>query len=476
MTKKFFPWRIYWSLFFNLIFVVNALILISLATVFLLGNFLLPSEQLLSFLSVYFFLSLVTAALVAYRFVTPLKRVILKALRLANKKKVSETESLEDVFEEEPGEYQELEAALNKIRRKLKKRRSQLTLERQESQALMSALDDAILTVDPHLNVRFYNSRFANQFVDKSLAEKLTTGESAPLEQIFREPELLVTFRKTIESAQVQTKILKLASLVEGDNKYFTVKVTPLIREKTGELYGAMSIFHDVTEIKMAEQIRTEFVENASHELRTPLTSIKGFVATARDDLQQGKTDQLSYFFKVISRNVDRLSDLVSDMLNLSSLESGGILHKELLDLDELTQELVEGMARNAGEKQILIQVTNQADKLVADSRKVEQVLTNLVGNAIKYIPLGGKIDILWVEDQDCVRLHVRDNGPGIADVHLQRLFERFYRIDKGRSRDVGGTGLGLSIVKHIMQSHGGGVQVKSELGRGSEFICSFPK
>jgi two-component system phosphate regulon sensor histidine kinase PhoR len=255
------------------------------------------------------------------------------------------------------------------------------------------------------------------------------------------------------------------------------VKVSPLREEKGGQkLYGAMALFHDITEIKKAEQIRIEFVENASHELRTPLTSIKGFVDTLKEDVQAGRTDQAGYFLGVISKNVDRLSELVSDMLTLSSLESGAVVKKENIRPIEITQDLMERMSSLASEKQILIQVTNEADGLLADPRKVDQVLSNLVGNAIKYIPAGGRIQIRWEEDERHVILRVIDNGPGIAEVHLSRLFERFYRIDKGRSRDVGGTGLGLSIVKHIMQSHGGGVQVKSESGHGTEFICLFPK
>ncbi|MGZ5279945.1 MAG: sensor histidine kinase, partial [Pseudobdellovibrionaceae bacterium] len=241
-------------------------------------------------------------------------------------------------------------------------------------------------------------------------------------------------------------------------------------------LYGAMALFHDITEIKKADQIRIEFVENASHELRTPLTSVKGFVDTAKEDLQAGRTEQLGYFLNVISKNVDRLTELVGDMLTLSALDSGAAVKKELIRPIEITQDLIERMASLAAEKQIAIQITAEAEELSADPRKVDQVLGNLVGNAIKYIPIGGKIDVRWEEDDQHVILRVIDNGPGIAEMHLKRLFERFYRIDKGRSRDVGGTGLGLSIVKHIMQTHGGSVQVKSELGFGSEFICLFPK
>lgn len=474
--KSFFPWRMFWTLFNTLFILLNLLFLVSLAIASYVIDFRFDSIEPFIVILVYAVLSAAGSAAVAYRFSSPLKRVILKALRIANKKQVAEIDNMEDVLEEEPGEYFELEMALNRIRRKMKKRRMQLAHEREETMTLMSSLDDAILTVNPELKVKFFNSRFANQFLERPQAQELAAGEPVPLEQIFREPEVLDIFHRAVETSESQTRTLKLESLIDGEKRYFSIKVSPLHEEKSQDLYGAMALFHDVTEIKKADQIRTEFVENASHELRTPLTSIKGFVATAKEDLQAGRTEQLSHFLNVISKNVDRLSELVGDMLTLSSLESGASVKKDVIRPDELTQDLVERMASLASEKKILIQTVNHVDSFMADPGKVEQVLTNLLGNAIKYIPVGGKVEIRWDEDKQFVRLHVIDNGPGIAEVHQGRMFERFYRIDKGRSRDVGGTGLGLSIVKHIMQSHGGSVQVKSEIGQGSEFICLFPK
>ncbi len=474
--RSFFPWRMFWKLFNTLFVMLNVLFLVSLGMASYLIDFRLDTTEPLIVIGIFLVLSALGSAAFAYRFTVPLKRVILKALRIANKKQVAEFDTIDDILEEEPGEYFELELALNKIRRKLKKRRIQLAHEREETQTLMSALDDAILTIDPQSKVKFFNSRFANQFLERTQAQVLAAGEPVPLEQIFREPEVLDLFRQTLQTAASKNKTLKLESLIDGERRDFSVKVSPLHEEKSQELYGAMALFHDVTELKKAAQIRTEFVENASHELRTPLTSIKGFVSTAKEDLQSGRTEQLPHFLNVISKNVDRLSELVGDMLTLSSLESAASVRKELIHPDELTQDLVERMSPLASEKEIRIHVINNVDSFLADPGKVEQVLTNLLGNAIKYISPGGKVEVRWEEDAGSVHLHVIDNGPGIAEIHQDRMFERFYRIDKGRSRDVGGTGLGLSIVKHIMQSHGGQVTVKSELGRGTEFICLFPK
>jgi two-component system, OmpR family, phosphate regulon sensor histidine kinase PhoR len=476
--RSFFPWRLFWKFFWTLFFLLNLLFITSLGIASYIIDFRFYSAEPLIVVLIYVVLSALGCAAFSYRFASPLRRVILSALRIANKKQLSETEEMdmEAVLEDEPGEYFELEMALNKIRRKMKKRRTQLAHEREETQALMSSLDDAILSVDLQQKIKFFNSRFANQFLDRSQSESLSNGDPIPLAQIFRVPEILQVFRRTLETRETQTQSLKLDSIIDGEKRIFSVKVSPLREERSDELYGAMALFHDITEIKKAEQIRIEFVENASHELRTPLTSIKGFVDTAKEDLKTGQHEQLGYFLNVISKNVDRLTELVGDMLTLSSLESGVAVKKENLRPNEVTQDLIERMSSLAEEKQIMIKVTCEVESLSADIRKVEHVLTNLIGNAIKYIPVGGKIDIRWEEDDQNVILRVIDNGPGIAEMHLKRLFERFYRIDKGRSRDVGGTGLGLSIVKHIMQNHGGGVQVKSETSVGSEFICLFPK
>lgn len=474
--RAFYPWRLFWKFFFTLVFLLNLLFITSLAIASYIIDFHFYSTEPLLVIAIYFLLSLLGAAAFSYRFSSPLKRVILKALRMANKKQVADVDQTEDILEEEPGEYFELEVALDKIRKKMKKRRIQLAHEREETQALMSSLDDAILTVSPEMKVKFFNSKFANQFLETTNTTALAEGGAVPLTQIFRAPEILEVFKKTIESAENQSTTLKVESLIDREKRIFMIKVSPLREEKSQQLYGAMALFHDITEIKRADQIRTEFVENASHELRTPLTSIRGFVSTAIEDWQAGRTEQLGYFLGVISKSVDRLSELVDDMLTLSALDSGVPVKKENVKPLELTQDLIERMMGLASQKNISVRLINEASGLSADPRKVEQVLTNLVGNAIKYISPGGKIEIRWEEERDFVRLRVIDDGPGIAEIHLNRLFERFYRIDKSRSREVGGTGLGLSIVKHIMQSHGGSVQVKSELGQGCEFICHFPK
>ena len=281
----------------------------------------------------------------------------------------------------------------------------------------------------------------------------------------------------TLESGAVARFQQKMPTILEPQGRYFSIAVSPLREEKSREVYGAMLLFHDISEIKKAEQIRIEFVENASHELRSPLTSIKGFLETAREDLAEGRPEMVPQFLGTISKSVDRLSDLVNDMLTITSLENRNGLKLELIHPEMLTQEVFERLAQQASDRRIMLKLVDESAAFKADYVMMERVLENLVGNAIKYIHEGGQIEVRWQLDRPNKKLilHVKDNGPGIAEEHMDRLFERFYRIDKGRSRDVGGTGLGLSIVKHIVQSHGGTIGVQSKLGQGADFICEIP-
>lgn len=405
-------------------------------------------------------------------FVRPFYLILLKAISISNKRVVESFSSdFEDQLALESG-FVDLERALDKIRRKLKKRKEQLAFERSEFEALLTSLDEGVISIDLNEQVRFYNSRFATQFMDRTTIESTA---SISLAQVFRKPEVLSLFREVKANNQLSKKLLRLVSLREENLRYFAVTVSPLLDQKTKIPYGLLGVFHDVTELKKVEQVRMEFIENASHELRTPLTSIKGYVETLKEDFALGTTEQAEHFLKVISKNVNRLTDLVADMLKLSKLESQSDCAREEFATQDLTLEVIERVSALAQDKRIMIQSSCEAQSIWADYSKVDQVLQNLIGNAIKYIQVGGQIHVRWQKTHDEYLLIVQDNGPGIAEEHLSRLFERFYRVDKGRSRDDGGTGLGLAIVKHIMQTHEGYITVKSQLGVGSEFVCHFP-
>jgi two-component system phosphate regulon sensor histidine kinase PhoR len=420
------------------------------------------------------FFSIFVAAFSSYRFTRPLQRLTLKALRISSKRVYGNLvdPSDDDLLEDELGDISELDVALNHIHRKMKKRKSQFLQAQEESQAFMSAVAEGLISVSLEEKILYFNSQFAAQF--------LTTDQvHAPvlrLSDAIRSWDVMEGFSKTIKEGKGHRFTVKLTTLVDNAPRYFAVSVNPIRNAKTKAIYGVVGIFHDITDLKKVEQVRIDFVGNASHELRTPLTSIKGYVETLKEDVKTGQIDQAGKFLDIVSRNIDRLMDLVSDLLSLSTLESQPELRMEMIHPLQISEHIVSEMAVLAAEKNIAIRVIGEVPPFMADAGKVEQVLRNLVSNAIKFIPAGKTVQIRWESDgPKSIVLKVIDNGQGIPEEHLDRLFERFYRIDKGRTRDAGGTGLGLAIVKHIMQIHGGTVSVKSNPEKGSEFICVFP-
>ncbi|MNK06197.1 Alkaline phosphatase synthesis sensor protein PhoR [compost metagenome] len=466
-----FPWRVFWKFFFYQVVAFNilALAVMSLLDVRYHLRAFLFNEALLNF----FFFSLVVAALTSYRFCRPIQRMISKALRISSKryaKDLSDSED-EDLLDDEVDEYSELDGALNRIQRKMKRKKEQLAQEREEAQAFMSSVQEGVISMTPDQKILYFNSQFAAQFLDPAqITEPLT------LKDIFRIPEIIEGFTKVLAEGRVYRFTIRLNTKVDNQSRFFAVSVNPLRKAKSREVYGAIGIFHDITELKKTEQVRIDFVGNASHELRTPLTSIKGYVETLKEDVRTGHVEQADRFLTIISRNVDRLIELVNDLLSISTLESGSELQLELVNPLQISEQVVTELMVMASEKNQSIRVVGEVPPFMADARKLEQVLRNLVSNAVKYIPNGKTVQIRWEsDDKNNVVLRVIDDGPGIPEEHHDRLFERFYRIDKGRTRDAGGTGLGLAIVKHIMQSHGGTVTLKSSSEKGSEFICTFP-
>jgi two-component system phosphate regulon sensor histidine kinase PhoR len=249
-----------------------------------------------------------------------------------------------------------------------------------------------------------------------------------------------------------------------------------IITNAAGEREGTILVFHDLTRIKQLERQREEFVANVSHELRTPLSLIKGYVETLLDGARN-QPETAEHFLKIIERNANRLDLLIQDLLTISALESGRMKLDLLpVNLRALAEKVFVQLRPKAEGKQT--QLVNELPELTAngDANRLDQVLTNLVDNAIKYGRASGTITVGGKKrDDGTLEIFVRDDGPGIPPESLGRVFERFYRVDKARSRDQGGTGLGLSIVKHIVQAHGGEVRVASEPGQGATFFFTVP-
>ncbi|MGQ0504064.1 MAG: sensor histidine kinase [Myxococcaceae bacterium] len=248
------------------------------------------------------------------------------------------------------------------------------------------------------------------------------------------------------------------------------------VRPLGGDMPGSSAVFHDITELRRLEQIRKDFVANVSHELRTPITAIRGYSETLKAGALRDEQNA-PQMVDIIHRQSERLSELVSDLLELSQLESGQLQLRTVdVSLKDLAERAADAVRPKAQGKGITVDLDISGDlRASADDRAVEQVLINLLDNAVKYTPAGGKVRVTGSTDDEGVRVQVQDSGVGIETKHLPRVFERFYRVDKGRSRDMGGTGLGLSIVKHLTTAMGGDVKVSSQPGVGSIFSVVLP-
>jgi two-component system phosphate regulon sensor histidine kinase PhoR len=288
-----------------------------------------------------------------------------------------------------------------------------------------------------------------------------------------RVPEVAEIVKRTDYEGRVIDHELRMPG---GPERWLQISAAAISSVERRRL-GTVLVFHDLTRTKRLERTREEFVANVSHELRTPLSLIKGYTETLLDGAKDNQ-EVSTRFLQTIARNAERLKLLIEDLLTISELESGRVtLNIQTMDLCDLVDKVVEDFkSRASGRNVVLI---NDVPELSvrADSIRLEQVFSNLVDNAIKYGRQGGRVNIgISRSDGGKVEVFVRDDGPGLPPESLERVFERFYRVDKARSREQGGTGLGLSIVKHIVQSHGGRVWARSEPGQGATFFFTLPE
>ncbi len=347
--------------------------------------------------------------------------------------------------------------------------RQQLALEQAEAQrqALFNSMAEGFLLVDRDGRIQATNQALHQFFQIRSEAR------GKPILEVFRLHELVDAWREAIQNGASTTIELELPT---PDQRCFEVSVAPL-PSRYGGFEGCLCIFHDLTRVKQLENTRKEFVANVSHELRTPLTLIKGFVETLLDGAKDDP-EVSDRFLQMIDKHTDRLTFLIEDLLTISRLESGQIvLNLQPTSLREIGEHVFGDLQSRADERRITLDnQIPEAPQVLGDGDRLQQVLFNLIDNAIKYGRTDGRVTLgARTREDSMIEAWVQDNGPGIPPDSVDRVFERFYRVDKARSREQGGTGLGLAIVKHIIQSHRGEVWLKSDLGSGSTFYFTLP-
>ena len=303
-------------------------------------------------------------------------------------------------------------------------------------------------------------------------------GIGKPLQDVVRHDQVLHLLAGSLSDREERSE--ELAVGVDGSERIFQVQ-TAMVRDEDMQIMGVVAIFNDITELRNIERMKTEFVSTVAHELRTPLTSIKGFIRTLLDDTEGFyDRDTQQEFYNIIDQECDRLVRLISDMLNVSRIEAGRPLQLnwQPVDLPTLIEKVLAAQRATTifTERHGLeAEIVGELPTVTADPDKVDQILTNLVSNAIKYSPEGGTIKLRAWLDGDHVSVSITDCGIGIPKEHLGKLFTRFHRVDTGDTRKAGGTGIGLYLVKHLVETHGGKITVDSEVGQGSTFTFTLP-
>jgi two-component system, OmpR family, phosphate regulon sensor histidine kinase PhoR len=350
-----------------------------------------------------------------------------------------------------------LAITLDKTARQLEINFRSLEDNRQQLETLLNSMDDAVVAVSHRREVVWFNGA-----MERLAASSISVG--TPLIRAVRDPDLLRVVAEVLEHRKVQS--VTLFSVAPG--RTFGMTSAPL---PDG---GAVCVLRDSTEIARVERTRRDFIANVSHELRTPLTSLLGYTETLMDESTDAKARD---FLEIIRRNAQRMSRLTEDLLTLARVESGeDRLQPAAVSTRDLLRDAQASFGEVAKTRGLTIEIAESPEiQVFADKDAIHQVFANLIDNALKYASGSKKIEIGAKERSGNVEFYVRDFGSGIPSEHLSRLFERFYRVDKARSREAGGTGLGLAIVKHIVLNHGGQAGVTSELGHGSVFWFRLP-
>ncbi|MFA5410810.1 MAG: ATP-binding protein [Candidatus Omnitrophota bacterium] len=406
-------------------------------------------------------LSLVLGSLLTQATIKPINKIILASRRF------SAGEFSHKILIDTRDEIGELAATLNKMAEGLEAKIKEVEIQNQHLRAILRTMVEGIIVTDKSGRIISINPT-----VEKIFNITQQGAEGKLLLEAVRNNDIAEIINAVLKNGKFISQELNLVLPAQG---IFKINASPIFEKDA--VIGCLLVIHDITEMRRLETMRRDFVANVSHELKTPLTSIKGFVETLLEGAMEDRENS-RHFLGIIQNHSERLNNLINDLLDLSHIESREI-KLEITDfsLRGLTEEVLSGFKSKAKEK--ALEITNALDKALsvkADKDKIEQVLTNLADNAIKFNRQNGTVRIYSEGLGEKIKVTIEDSGIGIPAKDLSRIFERFYRVDKARSRELGGTGLGLSIVKHIVELHGGSVGVESSEGLGSKFWFTLPQ
>ena len=365
-------------------------------------------------------------------------------------------------------ELGELARAFNHMSEQIRARIEEVVAGKARLEAVLLSMFEGVMVLDADGKIRLMNERLKDylKVEDNPIGKKtLEIIRNIEIQEIV---DKSLKVKKGLESREI--------SVLVPDERILSIHATPIINKSKTE--GSVLVFYDITDLRRLEKIRQDFVANVSHELRTPISSIKGYAETLLDGALDDKKNAKD-FIEIIYSDSERLASLINDILDLSKIESGQFKFiMEPISLTPIIRKVVKLLAKQAQSKgiKVTLDIPDSASQVIGDKERIAQVILNLLDNAIKYNCLNGEVKISYKEDKKFLEASITDTGLGIPRKDLSRVFERFYRVDKARSRELGSTGLGLSIVKHIIEAHGGEVSVESTPESGSVFSFTLLK
>lgn len=419
--------------------------------------------------SFYFFIMLLacSVAILLYRYTITIRRFLKSFIKISNK--VINKEFHSRLQTSARGELGELTRNFNFMMETMENTIEEVQYKHLQLTSVLKSISHGIIVIDIDGNIILINDEARRLIKSKSNGKE----EGKNLRQIIAVDDILKEIERYVGSKENQ-----ISNLTLDDETFYKIKIDPVyLQNSQNAIIGSIINIEDITEIVKLENMRRDFVANVSHELKTPLTSINGFVETLimNEDLS---VDKRNRFLAIIKKESDRLKRLIEDILLLSSIESKNNLVTENILLYDVFKEVYEMVNYIASSKKVELLYNFEDEKVVVQAYGdyIKQLLLNLVDNAIKYTQSGGKVTVNQFTTNNEIVIEVIDNGVGIPKEDQSKIFQRFYRVDKARSRSVGGTGLGLAITKHIVHSLKGSIRVESELGEGSKFIVNLPK